>query len=272
MSKQIAKRPSITSAPCKRINSARELARIFQQEGETFSSLTAMRKWLEAQGIDCAAADNVKGLDILFGKVRKKEARLVFAGKSGQVLRLARTARLDVEVTIHGQRYPLFEFCQIFLDKPTTPAILASPDEKNATRSVGNLAFRTAHVRDSQQLWETLTPDEDPLKGARRCLREELGLSAREAGLAGLTMARPVLEFEHPIEWPGIPTILETHPGRVVLPEEISKPVYVELEKGNQITVFVATPNTPVMKLLLRQIIPDIVYCPQAKGGCPIVR
>lgn len=104
--------------------------------------------------------------------------------------------------------------------------------------------------------------DENPEEGARRGVREELGYTVEEGQLVELSMQAPVIEYEEPIDWPSIPSVLEINPGQAVIPEEISKAAYIELEAGDQITIFVATPGAPLARALLSMVIPKIHYIP----------
>ncbi len=238
------------------------LVSIYSSPGEHFDSEMGMRDWLTQKGIDLALADSKKGLRKLFEKIEAGEAKLTFDSESGRVIRCARVAKIDTEVTIHGEIYPLVELCQIFLAHKTTKAELKAADLAGVIAQLQPPDIRSAQVRDSQQLWETLIGEEAALEGARRGVQEELGLTMEEARRAQITMYETVLEYESPIDWPEIHSILETNQAKAVLPEEISKPVYWELEAGDQITIFVAAPNAPTIRALLGAIFPKIQYRP----------
>ena len=240
------------------------LGRIYAHQGERFASLEDMIAWLEAKGVDSKLADSKKGLRKLFEKINKGEARLLYDERSGRVVRPARVAKLNVEATIKGARYPLVELCQIFLAEKVAPDLLLTDDPLKVPDVLSKLKIRTAQVRNTTQLWETLIADEDARAGAIRGLMEELRLTQEEAEAAELVLSAPTLEYEEPVDWPEIHSVLEIHEATAILPEEISKPVVVELEAGDQITIFVATPNAPVIRALFRAVIPNIKYVPNA--------
>lgn len=237
-----------------------DLIRLYSQHAESFCSEASMREWLTSKKVNCSEADSCKGLNKLFDKTKKGEARLVYDSHNERVVRIARAAKIAVEVTIHGDCYPLVELCQIFLGEKVVASDLLASDPHQVSELVSRLKIRSAQVRDSQQLWETLISDEDPFEGARRGLIEELGLSETDSRKVKLTIGESGLEYEPPIDWPGIPSVLEIHQALAILPEEISKPVYVELEAADQITIFVATPNGPVLRTLLGMVLPKIKY------------
>jgi len=238
------------------------LVRIYAHQGERFVSLEDMIAWLEAKGVDCRLADSKKGLRKLFEKIKKGVARLLYDELSRCVVRPARVAKINVEATIKGERYPLVELCQIFLAEKVAEDLLLTNDPLQVPDVLSKLKIRTAQVRNTTQLWETLIADEDARAGAIRGLMEELRLNQEEAEAAELTMSEPTLEYEAPVDWPGIHSVLEIHEATAILPEKISKPVVVEVEAGDQITIFVATPNAPVIRALFRAVIPNIRYVP----------
>lgn len=233
-----------------------ELTRIFSNPGEVFHSLEAMRAWLDAKGVNLVSADSAKGLNKLFNKIRIGEAKLVYDELTNQVYRCATVSKISTEVTIHEERYPLFELCQIFLEEPIDPSCLGVTNPAEVVKILSSIEIRSAHVRDSQELWETFIGDEDPLLATRRGVQEELKLSASDAHKVKIAMLGSGIEYEPPIDWPGIPSILHIFEAYALLPEEISKPVFVELEKGDQLTIFVATPNSDVMRGIMKLIIP----------------
>jgi hypothetical protein len=239
-----------------------DLAQIYAQQGERFASLDEMIAWLNDKSVDCRLADSKKGLRKLFEKIEKGEARLLYDPRSHCVFRPARVAKMHVEATLEGERYPLVELCQIFLVEKIAPELLLMDDPARVPEILSNLKVRTAQVRNTTQLWETLFADEDPRAGAIRGLMEELRLTQEQAAMAELVLSAPTLEYEAPIDWPGIHSVLEIHEATAVLPEPISKPVVVEVEAGDQITIFVATPNAPVIRALFRAVIPNIKYVP----------
>lgn len=236
------------------------LARIFELAPPEISSLREMQDWLVDHGVDLATADSRKGLQKLFTKIEKGEARLVFDSESGNVFRCARVAKLAVDATIHGERYPLIELCQIFLAEPVTEGVLELTDPEEVGDLLAKIKIKGAQVRNSQELWETLVANEDAEAGARRGLVEELRMSEADAASADLRMTQTRVEYEAPIDWPGIHSVLETNEGRAILPPEISRAAYVELEAGDQLTIFVATPGAAVVQGLLRQVLPGIHY------------
>lgn len=221
-----------------------------------------MREWLDGHGVDCRLADSKKGLRKLFEKIEKGEARLLHDERSGSVVRPARVVKMNVEATIKGERYPLVELCQIFLVDKIAPELMLINDPLRVPEVLSKLKIRSAQVRNTTQLWETLVADEETRAGTIRGLMEELRLSHEEAATAELVISEPTLEYEAPIDWPGIHSVLEIHEATAILPEKISKPVVVELEAGDQITIFVATPNAPVIRALFRAVIPNIKYVP----------
>ncbi|MCB0337911.1 MAG: hypothetical protein KDD62_16450 [Bdellovibrionales bacterium] len=237
-----------------------DLERIYHSAPMLFRSPVELKEWLTSCKVDLALADSKKGLEKLFGKIEKGEARLVYDEGTATVLRIARVAKIDVEVTIHGERYPLVELCQVFLNQEINESDLTVQDPAEVTAVLSKLDIRSAHVRDSQELWETLIAEEDAVIGARRGLVEELNYTEAEAGLATLHMKAPTLQYEQPVDWPGIHSVLEINSANAILPESISKPAYVELEAGDQITIFIATPGAPVIRSLLGKIIPNIHY------------
>ena len=237
-----------------------ELIRLLSRKGEDFESEKAMREWLESKGINCDSADSRKGLHKLFGKIEKGEARLVYDELNERVIRAARVARISVEATIHGELYPIIELCQVFLDGKIDAADLIATDPSDVARIISGLKTRSVQIRDSQQIWETLVGDEDPVQGVKRGLSEELGLSSVEVQKVILTTGESEVGYEPPIDWPGIHSVLEIHHAKAALPEEISKPVFVELEGDDQITVFVAAPGAPVMRYLFSMLLPGFRY------------
>ena len=237
-----------------------ELERIYGAKPLSFSSESAMREWLSGHGVDLALADSREGLGKLFQRIEKGEARLVYDEGRKLVYRTARVAEIAVEATIHGERYPLVELCQIYLKNKISPEALQISDPEEIAPLLSSLEIRSAQVRNSMELWETLDRNEDSTKGARRGLVEELKLKEHEAQKAHLTMTQPRLVYEEPINWPGLHSVLEVNQGRALLPEEISKPAYVEIENGDKITIFVATPGAPLIRALLKKIIPNIHY------------
>lgn len=234
------------------------LARIYAHRAERFASYEGMVAWLSGNGIDCQRANSKKGLRKLFEKIHKGEARLLNDERSGCVVRPARVAKLNVEATIKGERYPLVELCQVFLVDKIAEELLFIDDPLKVPEVLSKLKIRAAQVRNTVQLWETLFSEEDARAGALRGLVEELGLLPNEAETAELTLSEPKLEYEAPIDWPGIHSVLEIHEATVILPEVISKPVFVEVEGGDQITIFIATPNAPVLRALFQAVIPNL--------------
>lgn len=240
-------------------------ARIYAREGERFASIDELSAWLGAKGVDCGAADSRKGLRKLFEKLRNGEARLVYDEVTGRVFRPARAVKMNVEVTIHGERYPLVELCQVFLAETIAPELLLSLDPFRVLEVLPRVKIRSAQVRNTTQVWETLVVGEEPRAGAIRGLIEELGLHPDEAARVALGDFRQTLEYEVPIDWPGIHSVLEIHETTAVVPEAIAKPVFVELN-ADQVTIFVATPNAPVIRALLAAILPKIRYVADDAG------
>jgi hypothetical protein len=234
------------------------LTELLSRVGESFDSEASMRSWLKEKGVDCTQADGAKGLQSLYGKIEKGEATLVYSQSDQRVYRGATTARISTEVTIHGERYPLFELCQIFLENKIEPESLAISDPEQVPDMLASISIRNAHVRSSQELWETFIGNEDPLLATRRGIKEELGLSDEEAERVDVRMLGSGIEYEEPIDWPGIHSVLRIHDAHALLPEEISKPVFVELEKGEQLSIFVATPNSQVLRGIMKMVIPRI--------------
>ncbi len=245
------------------------LARLDAYAGERFASLDEMTAWLENKGIDGLSANSKKGLHKLFEKIEKEEARLFYDSISGCVVRRARVVKMNVEATIKGERYPLVELCQIFLAEKIAPESLWITDPSRVPEVLSKVNIRTAQVRDTTQLWETLVADEDARVGVFRGLMEELQLSQEDAATVELVMTPATLEYEAPIDWPGIHSVLEIHEATVILPEKISKPVVVEFNAGDQISIFVATPNAPVIRALFRAVIPNIQYIPSKARSKP---
>lgn len=238
------------------------LARIYAQRGEHFACYEDLVSWLSGNGIDCQRANSKKGLRKLFDKLHKGEARLLRDEHSGCVVRPARVAKLNVEATLQGQRYPLVELCQIFLVDKIAEELLFVDDPLQVPDVLTKLKIRAANVRNTVQIWETLFSDEDARAGALRGLVEELRLRPEEAETAALTLLEPTLEYEAPVDWPGIHSVLEIHEATAILPEAISKPVFVEVEGGDQITIFIATPNAPVLRALFQAVMPNLHYMP----------
>jgi hypothetical protein len=234
-------------------------ARIYAREGERFASMDELYAWLRAKGVDCGAADSRKGLRKLFEKISNGEARLMYDEITGCVFRSARVVKMSVEVTIHGECYPLVELCQVFLAETIAPELLLSQDPSRVLEVLPRVKIRSAQVRNTTQVWETLVVGEEPRAGAIRGLIEELGLGSEEAAGVALGDFRETLEVEVPIDWPGIHSVLEIHETTVVLPEAMAKPVFVELN-GDQVTIFVATPKAPMIRALLAAILPKIRY------------
>jgi hypothetical protein len=239
-----------------------DIARIHQSASPEFTSEAMLRQWISDNKVDVTWADSKKGINKLFQKIVKGEARMVADEDTGAVFRLARVAKVGVDVTIGGQLYALVELCQVFLNRPIDPAALTMQDPAAVAGLISQLDIRSAQVRDSLELWETLVQDEDASLGARRGLVEELGLTETEASEASLEMTGVGKEYEAPIDWPGIHSILETNGAKAVLPERISKPTFVEIQGGDQITLFVATPGAPLIRALLGKIVPNIHYIP----------
>jgi hypothetical protein len=232
----------------------------FLKTGESFQSEEVMRSWLEEKGVDLNCADSGKGIHKLFQKVQLGEATLIYDEVEHRVYRCATASRIATEITFHGERYPLFELCQIFLKDAIDRKCLEVTDPKEVMQVLSSLRIRSAHVRDSLEIWETFIGDEDPLLATRRGVKEELGLSLEDADKVEISMLRSGIEYEAPLDWPGIHSILRIFDAYAILPEEISKPVFVELEKGDQLTIFVATPNSDVLKGIMRMIIPKMNF------------
>ena len=233
---------------------------LYSQVAEPFASEGEMTEWLASKGVDCDVANSRKGLTKLFEKIEAGEAKLIYDSQSNRVFRCARVARIDAEITIAGETFPLVELCQIFLKDKISKSVLESSDCSDVGDLLSKIEIRSAQVRNSQQLWETLIGEEDAELGARRGVKEELGLTTAVADQVEISMTSRLVEYEDPIDWPGIHSILETNSAKAVLPESISRPVFWELEAGDQITIFVATPNAPVIKGLLGAVIPNIQY------------
>lgn len=125
-----------------------DLERLYYSEGVQFGSEEELRQWLSDNQVDLALADSKKGLEKLFGKIEKGEARLVLDEGTGTVLRVARVAKIGVNATIHGEQYPLVELCQIFLNSPVDEAALLTRDPDQVVALIDQLDIRSAQVRN----------------------------------------------------------------------------------------------------------------------------
>jgi hypothetical protein len=236
------------------------MLKLYAMPSVVFNSEQEMCDWLASKGVDLALADSGKGLKKLFNKIKKGEARLVYDESSGRVYRPARVARIEVEATLEGKLVPLVELCQIFLVEKMDPSTLKVLEADQIEALVATLAVRSSHVRSSNEMWETLIGSEDATMGARRGIKEELGITEEEAAEALLTEVSTVVEYEPPIDWPGIHSVLETHNYAAVLPASISKPVYAEVEEGDQLTFFVPAQSAAALRERVRKIIPNLRF------------
>lgn len=232
-----------------------------------------LRSWLGRHGVDCELADRKQGITNLFHKVQQGEASLVYDSESRQVYRLAKVVSLDVTVTLQGERYIPIELIKIFLagDPPSREQVLSGAVLD--TISGNQVEVRSAQVRNSLAIWETLGPDDTTFeRAAARGLHEELGLPEEQMGEVDITTDKPALELESPIDWPGIPSILMRSHGVAIVPEALSKPVYFEYNSDKkQLSLFTAIPDNLFVRSLVERVLPKIDYAEPTHAATPPV-
>lgn len=234
--------PSTTSADP-------EVERIAGLERFKPNSEDAMRSWLEEKGVDLAQANSKKGLSDLYSKISTGEAELVYDAQTNTVYRLARVVRMDVTTTHQGEPYRMIELAQVF------------PDRDGRIRS--------AQVRDTTQLWETLNPNEsDPVAAISRGLGEELGIAERDRHQLVVELVGNSRYIERPIDWPGIPSVIDEVRATVGVPEGLAPPAYFERNsQGSKLSFYVSIPDKPHAIEAITQILPHINYQPPGLTG-----
>jgi hypothetical protein len=212
------------------------------------TTLEDLTTWLGSCGVDVAQADTGKGLQDLFHKVLSGEAELVYDETTRSVYRIARVVRIDASITIHGERYRPFEMVQIF---------------RNPSSNVASEQPR-AMIRNTSELWETLHHSEvDYSAAAQRGVGEELGIKESERSRIGVDTQRPTQYIEEPIDWPGIPSLLTEVRATATVPEDLSKPSYIERNAtGTKAIVTVALPDDPQLQNDIGLVWPLVSYRP----------
>jgi hypothetical protein len=172
-----------------------------------------LREELRKQGVpvDTWGIDTPKTVESLITEIEEGAGTLI-RGEKGELIRVIQVVALSVTYLDGRTWYRLEEDRQEFTDGRST--------NRNLSTSLG----------------EKLNPGETPEEGARRALREELGLDNVDTLL--FTFGTPQnIERSSP-SYPGLPTQMQLHPGRVQLRTEHYKAEGYTEVKGNRTTHF----------------------------------
>jgi len=225
---------------------------------------------LAANRVDVHNADSAKGLRDLHQKIQSGEASVVYDPTSQQVYRIARVVRVvDATMTIQGRAYMPFEMVQIISPRaPSNGDVVAEGGSLSSPLSPTPRAL----VRNTGELWETLHRTEtDYVAAAQRGVGEELGIPVAERSRIEVTTEQPTTYIEEPIDWPGIRSVLTEVRATAVIPEDLSKPGFVEKSAdGTKTTIIVAVPREGDVLENLKIVWPDVQYAaPRVQVSSP---